>query len=362
MKQAKTDAQDGKPPTVLATDSHQSFYQYWMNEAPESPLKNYYSKNEHLSLLKSLYVQIVSDIDEAHRIWEEFSPHENLFDTWEFRYAFFEGYNPQIHFIVLKKESENVAVLPLWYEKDKNRYVWFGSYWQEENIFFSKDPLLVPLLLSICPTPLHLNAIKEGALKQTDESVKLELDDPKYVLDLTTFTKIDQFLLTLKKKRRYNLRRDYKHIEAQNPEIIIDDYGYFDTMVTLSKKRFEQKGEETDWEDPRRIETFKNVVESGQKGTSFTTRMITVKINGIVAAVDLIAIYKGCYYPLKCAYNIAEFPGIGNFVNLYEIKDALALGMKKMDFLEIDYGWKKKWFQEVPLYKYERDYVDPDDN
>ncbi|MBD3279663.1 MAG: GNAT family N-acetyltransferase [Candidatus Pacebacteria bacterium] len=92
----------------------------------------------------------------------------------------------------------------------------------------------------------------------------------------------------------------------------------------------------------------------GQQRQTYQLRMITVIINGQVAAVDLIAIFNQCYYPLKCAYDVQNFPGIGNYVNLLEIKDALALGMNKIDFLEMNYGWKDKWFTSVPLFKYQR--------
>ena len=41
-------------------------------------------------------------------------------------------------------------------------------------------------------------------------------------------------------------------------------------------------------------------------------------------------------------------------MNLFEIEDAVNLGMEKMDFLEIGYGWKEKWFEAIPLLKYEK--------
>lgn len=152
------------------------------------------------------------------------------------------------------------------------------------------------------------------------------------------------------------MRRDWKLIESKKPEIIIDNYSNLDKLIELSMIRFAEKGEDTDWEDKRRIEAFKQVIELGRQAESYTVRMITVKIGDAIAAVDLIAIFNGCYYPLKCGYDVSHFPGIGNYVNLFEIKDALSLNMKKMDFLEIDYGWKNKWFDQIPLFRYQKDY------
>jgi hypothetical protein len=82
--------------------------------------------------------------------------------------------------------------------------------------------------------------------------------------------------------------------------------------------------------------------------------MIKVKINGKDAGVDLICILNKTYFATKCGYNISEFSGIGNFINLYEIDDAIKLGMEKIDFLQNNYQWKNKYFPAVPLYKFEK--------
>lgn len=346
--------EEEKPPPVMG--QLQPFYPYWIKESPKPQLKDYYTKNGHLKLVKSLKVQIVSDLHRAKELWDEFSPKKTLFDTWEFRLAFYNGYKYTPHFILLKTEAEHQALLPLWYEADEKRYVFFGSVWQEENNFFVKDPIFSPLILSISPTPLYLNALSADSIGQTNDFVEFESDDPKFILDLTTISSVEDFLATMKKKRRYNLRRDWKLIDSKKPEILFDNFSDLDSLIDLSIKRFAQKGEDTDWEDPRRTEAFRQVVALGQKGESYKIRMITVKIGGEVAAVDLIAMYNDCYYPLKCGYDVANFPGIGNYVNLFEIKDALSLGCKKMDFLEIDYGWKNKWFDQQPLYRYQKDY------
>ena len=82
--------------------------------------------------------------------------------------------------------------------------------------------------------------------------------------------------------------------------------------------------------------------------------MITVSIGKQAAGVDLICLCNHVYYALKCGYNVKKFPGIGNFINLLEIDDAIGLGMKKIDFLQNNYNWKSQYFEEVKLYKYEK--------
>jgi CelD/BcsL family acetyltransferase involved in cellulose biosynthesis len=318
---------------------------------------------EPLSRIGSFFVlrykvEVVSDIKECEKLWRQFSPNLTLFDTWEFRNAFYEAYRYKPYFLVLKKNGENLALLPLWYEDknfyDKNlkRYTWFGSDWQEEVRFFAKDINYIPLLISVAPTPLYLNAISKDSAEKLKDKIEFKEDEPKYVLNLKGFKNHEDYLMTLKKNTRRNLRKDRNKILRQNPEIVIDNFSDLDILIELAKKRFKEKGENADWEDPRRVETFKNVIKFS--GKSYKVRMIKVKINGRDAGVDLICIFNKTYFAVKCGYNISEFSGIGNFINLYEIDDAIKLGMEKIDFLQNNYQWKNKYFPPVPLYKFEK--------
>jgi hypothetical protein len=82
--------------------------------------------------------------------------------------------------------------------------------------------------------------------------------------------------------------------------------------------------------------------------------MIIVKIKDEIAGIDLIALYRKTYFCLKCGYDVENFPGIGNFVNLLEIDDAIRLGMEKIDFLQNSYQWKEKYFTPLELFKFEK--------
>jgi CelD/BcsL family acetyltransferase involved in cellulose biosynthesis len=319
----------------------------------KEPLKDLGS----LFVLK-LKIVVISDIKECEKLWREFSPNLTLFDTWEFRLAFYEAYKYKPYFLVLKKNGENLALLPLWYEdnnfyeKDLKRYTWFGSDWQEENKFWAKNIDYIPLLLSLAPTPLYLNAISKDSAEKLKDKIEFKEDEPKYVLNLKGFKNHEDYLMTLKKNTRRNLRKDRNRILKQNPQIVIDNFSDLDILIELAKKRFKEKGERADWEDPRRVETFKNVIRFS--GKSYKVRMIKVKIDGKDAGVDLICIFNNTYFATKCGYNISEFSGIGNFINLYEIDDAIKLGIKKIDFLQNNYQWKNKYFPPVPLYKFEK--------
>jgi len=303
-------------------------------------------------LLETLQIEVISDIDSCFKLWEEFSPQKTLFDVWEFRLAFHNAYKYEPYYLLLKSQYEHLALLPLWYEDDKKRYSWFGGDWQEEVRLFTKHPRYIPLLLSSAPSPLLLNAISQDSAKLLKRRIRFEVDGPKYVLALREFASHEDYLRTVRKKTRQNLRRNRNKIEKRNPSVVIDNFPDFEHLVRLSKERFSQKRQETDWEDPRRVEAFRQVIN--QAGKSYNIRMISIMIDNEIAGVDLIAMFNECYYTLRCGYNVKDFPGIGSYINLLEIDDAIRLGMKRIDFLQDSYEWKDKFFPAVPLFKYEK--------
>ena len=349
-----------EPPDSSQINEPPGFYFAKQNKVLEPKVKGFYfaeqnkvleSKTKGFYFAKQNKVEIISDIETCYSLWQEFSPKETLFDTWEFRYAFYLGYKYKPYFILLKRNNEVLGILPLWHDLTRKKYFWFGSDWQEENKFFVKDKIFLPLLLNLAPSPLFLNAI-DSKIPLLSSKFKFLWDDSKYILELKNFKSSEDFLMSLKKNRRRDLRKDRNRILKQNPKIVFNRFSDFKKLVNLAKKRFAQKGESVDWKDKRRVETFSQVINL--KGLSYELRMLSVYIGRKIAGVDLIALYGNTYYALKCGYDVKNFPGIGNFINLIEIDDALKLNLGKIDFLQNNYQWKSRWFQEVPLLKYEK--------
>ena len=312
-------------------------------------------KKQQFSLLKRLKVQVVSDLDWCADLWNEFSPHKSLFDTWDFRYAFYAGYKNDPYFLTLFLEDEPVGVLPLWYEAKKQKYFWFGSWWQEDNTFFVKDEIFAPLLIALAPKPLFLTGINIHGKNQLNGTVAFEDDDPKFTLRTDRLNSLDDYLNSLKKKKRYNIKRDIRIIESHNPKIITNNFSDYSTMVQLTKRRFAMKGEEVDFKNNYRIKQFRQVIKLGLKHRNYEPRMITVMINNRVAAVDLVVIYKNIYYALRGGLDVKRFPGIGSFMNSYEIEEAISFKSKRIDFLAEDCGWKHTWFKSTPLYSFKKE-------
>ena len=294
-------------------------------------------------------IKIVSTLKKCEKLWHEFSPKRTLSDTWEFRLAFQKAYKFKPYFMVLKKAAQNVALLPLCYDQEDKRYIWFGTNWQEEVDFFADSPESVKILLEASPKPLILDALSPSAIALDKKIEGLGEDDPKYILDLPGFFHHEDYLKGIKKNDRRNMRKDRNRIEKMRPKIEINKFSDLKHLIKLSEERFAKKGEDTDWEDPRRVRAFKNVIRLS--GKSYQARMISIRVGKKVAGVDLVCLYNGCYFAVKCGYDCARFSGIGNFMNLFEIDDAIKLGMHRVDFLQSSYQWKNKFFTSLPLFK-----------
>lgn len=315
-------------------------------------VKKYYS-NGLSKFIEKINIEVITDPKVCKKLWNDFSPESSIFDVWEFRDSFSSNYKFDPYFLTIKKDGEVMATLPLCYDKNVKGYRWYGTSWNEDNKFFAKDPAYIPLLIYFAPRPIALYSITQNALQNIPYFMKFEKDDSKYCLNINGLKTVEEYLSQFKKKKRYNLKRDKKHIERLSPKIVINKFDDYNDMVEIGKRRFTEKGEIADWEeDPKTIDIFRSILEN--KNKTYTSRMMSVYIEDKLVAADILAIYNGTYYTLKGGYNTQEHPGIGNYMNLIEIEDAIKLGCKSVDFLQEDYGWKNSWlFDEVGLFKFE---------
>jgi len=216
---------------TLSTSAHPYFSSKNISE-----IKKHYS-NGLSQYAEKIKVEIVTDLKKCQSLWNEFSPKKSLFDTWNFRYAFHKHLKTKPYFLAIKKDSVFQAVLPLHHDEKQHFYGWYGTNWQEDNSFFTKDKALIPLLLLLAPKSLYLYAIKKDSIEGVPSFLKFTKDDPKFVLDLTKINSLEEFLGNLKKKKRYNLKRDKKRIEKLSPKIILNNFSDYKKMVELCNMR-----------------------------------------------------------------------------------------------------------------------------
>lgn len=319
------------------------------------------AENKHLyqngasKLIPRLTLKVHSKVDECFYLWDRFSPKKNLFELWDFCFAWSKGLNSKPYFYTLYEGKKPLGVLPLSFDDEDKRFEWFGCEWLENHKFFVEDQKIIDLLLAVAPSPLFLNSIA-----QFDGTDKLALhgtvtDDPddRNVKDISHVSSLEELMKTFTKKHRYNLKYDYRRLiksGVKTEMIETKDPALLEEMTEMNKQRFNGIDKDISYVD-RFQEAFKLIIKNaGLYGFKY------VKVGGQTgtASIDMVITYKDVYYPLTGSNNVEKFNGIGNFMTYIELEDAINNKFKIVDILQEDHGWKHRYFDKIPLFVFEK--------
>lgn len=323
---------------------------------PKTKENKFFYDNGLSKVIPRLTLKVHTKIEDCQILWNKFSPNKSIFQLWDFRYAWHQGYRRKPLFFTLYERKKVLGTLPLWFNEDDKKYEWFGGYWPEDNIFFVEDQNYIPLLLKISPRPISLLAILPESLDGTQQVVELTDDEVKYTLDTSSCSSINQVLAKLSKKHRQNLRREFNKFNSYPLKIEWNDaYNkeLLDDLVALSEERFGVKGKNAStFVDIRRVATFEHLFKN--KGL-YKLYFLLVKIQNRLALIDIVGIYKKTYHLLIGGANdTCRFPGIGVFITYFEFEDAIRRGMQTIDVLQFDNNWKHKYFTPKKMLKFEK--------
>lgn len=325
---------------------------YPINILRKKPWYSFIKQNGYQTFAKRLMVKVFSDSESAQELWQAFSPNRSMFDMWEVRRMFAQSFNREPYFLTLYEQSDKhpsiLGVLPLWIDNDiyEGDYTWFGGFWPEDNTFFVKDPEVIPLLLMVAPKPLLLHSITPTNEYDflTTLSGFTEVEDKKYYLNLEGIHSVEEYLRSLRKKKRHNLRRDQKHILSLHPAIEFGNQQHLSRMFDLNIERINElrkKGldDRSVFEKQAHQTVFKKLLTI----PFLESKIISTRIKGVVEAVEMGFVFKDTYYALTSGANIKKYSGLGVFSNLLVIEEAIRSGCSRIDFLSVDYNWKESW-------------------
>lgn len=324
---------------------------------PKTRKNHFFYKNGLSKLIPRLTVKVHSNIEDCFNLWEKFSPNKSLFDLWDFRFAWYQGYGYKPYFYTVYERQKPLGVLPLWYNEFRKKYQWFGSDWMEDNTFFVEDEKFIDVLFQIAPSPIHLNAIDMNGDDWNERSFHslLKKDDPKNLKNIENVSSMDDLLYTLNKKDRYNLKSDYFRIMRMNPKVKITrkkSLPKMNKMIKMNIERFSKDPtDESDLVDPERRKTYQQMVKNAGV---YDVKFVEVTIQNHLAAIDFIITYKDTYYTMKGSNDLNRFNGIGNFMVYTEFDDAIKEGYDLVDCLQMDNGWKHRFFTQKELYIVEK--------
>ncbi len=287
-----------------------------------------------------LKFDVISDVEEAKKIWQKLSPDQNIYDNWDFRFCFYKYFNHPLRFYAGYVQGEPVGLLPLQYNAELKLLEFFGGSFMEENHVFVKkgyEKFIPDFYENICE-PARLEDVCDGSPFESSFSVL----ENKYVADLSGLKSADEYLAKyFKAKGRNAIKKKARFIETLKPAIIENNYEDFDLLMELNKERF---GKGSSFNKPFRYEIYHDLLK-----TNLDIRMMTFVIDGTREAVTFGIKYKNIFVGINGGTREEAHQDLRTYITVKKIEKAISLGADKYDAGIEDLGWKENWhFQKIP--------------
>lgn len=295
-------------------------------------------------------IKIVTNLAECKKLWSQFSPHQNLWDEWGVRIAFYDPSIHQLHFLVLVEKRKKVGLLPLWYDQHEKEYTFFGGYYPEDHHFWFPLQYL-PDVLERMPLPielLYLNHEQVAEIQQKYPHVVFSTPESHYFIDLKLFQQEQQYLATFTKKHRKNFLYDLKRVQQLGLQIMWEKLEHYQDLVKFNQQRF---GSESDFIH----EDFTSGLQKMLQVAVAHVYTVTLSSHGKIIGLETAIFFKGVYYVLNGGYD-RSYANVGKYLIWLHIEHAFKLGAATIDFLSGDTGWKELWnCQKVPYYMFRKE-------
>ena len=295
-------------------------------------------------------INTVADLRLCQQIWQRLVPCRSLFDLWEIRACFQEQYGYRARFLVAEDGSGPRGLLAL-SEIEDHGYcgffpgeTWGGKTWLEQNRIIAATAEVRQQLLEACPAETHLRyMVAEGdAYEQI-----CDVDEIGYLFHPAEYDHcFETYLQAFSGKSRKRLRRELADLEACGVAYRHDDPQDIDRLFDLNLQAF---GGRSYFADERFLSAFRAMAKLlSDRGR---LRITTVILGGVVAAIDMGAVYRSAYTVLTGGTD-TRFPGVAKLINLHHIEWACQQRLQTVDFLCGDFGWKERFHLTArPLYQ-----------
>lgn len=288
-------------------------------------------------------IRVVTELEEARRVWDLLSPKQNIYEDWDFRFVFYKYFNYPLRFYVGEENGEIIGLLALQENTNVECLEFFGGSFMEDNHTLIKSGFEKYI-------PEFYEAIKERAKLEDiiydNEFVPMDFLENKYVIDLRGLNNIEDYLKkTFSSKTRSKLRKKIKRIEAIKFVVVDNRYADIDALMQFNRKNF---GVESSFNKPHRQQIYHDLA-----GSSFKVVMISAEIDEKLEGVSFAIKFENTFVSLNAGVNKTDFEDLGNVMLLKRIEKAINLGCNVYDAGLNDLGWKKQWhLKQIPQYKF----------
>ena len=297
-------------------------------------------------------LKIIEDMKECKLLWEQFSPHESLWDEWFVVESLYDSNIHRSYFLWM----EDKGLLPMWYDSLKSQYRFFGGgYPDNRSLWFAPD--LFSDFYNGLPPATWLIDISHLSIKQLldaypEHADKIKQDDTSYFIDFTKLGhNIDAYLSTFSSKHRKNLKYDLRKLSEAGYRVVWgNDPERIDSLISLNKERF---GSNSDLSSSEGEKEFRNLVRVlSEKDLLHTS---SVYLDEEIVGVEIGVMFGNTYYLFNGGFSL-NHNNVGKLMIFSHIQKAIELKAEKMDFMVGDTGWKSLWNLETsPVYSIRKD-------
>lgn len=300
-------------------------------------------------------IHVYEDPAQCRKLWEDHWPVHGLFDLWQLRHCFHQAYDRPLEFRVAEINGRFAGFLPLCRNLDAGNLVlfpgetWDGKTWLEQNRLIAESPEIMADLLDSVEAPMYLRYLSAGSV--LDNLADLTPDETGYLFypGLHDYD-MAHYWAAFSGKTRKKIRSELNRLEQRNLTFRFNRLEDIDILFRMNTDAF---GQRSYFHDPRFYRSFENLAAFLRENGMM--RITTVLVDGIVAAVDMGAIFKNSY-TLLAGGTHPEFPGIAKVINLHHLEWACRQRFDVVDFLCGDFNWKHRFqLTPRPLFQLKRD-------
>lgn len=298
-----------------------------------------------------LKIRICEDEVECAAIWQQLWPQKCFFDLWEVRKVFADSYKRDPYFILAEQGGNIEGLLALSRTEPSHSFAhfpgetWKGKTWLEQNRILSSSDAVFNVLLDNVPGPTNLRYLTRDSVPLTRTPVAV--DEVGYLFYPGAYNfSFQRYLQEFSGKSRKKLGRELKKMEDMGVVYRYDNIDDIEILFQMNKKSFR---EASYFHDRFFLEAFKSLITWLHHAKLL--RITTILLGGVVAAVDIGAVWNNSYTVLAGATNM-EFPGIAKMINFHHIQWACRQHLDVVDFLCGNFGWKQRFHLTArPLYE-----------
>lgn len=288
-------------------------------------------------------IRICNDLDECKHLWNRMmAGGQNLFLQWEIRACFQQTFDRTPCFIVCEDSNRLVGLLALSRIEETDSLAffpgetWHQKTWLEQNRIIADSPNVFRRLLESVPGNAHLRYLEGECIppfytKASVDEVGYLFLPKQYAYDYATY--LNEF----PRKSLKHIQREPKRIYAQGVKFRYNACPDIEHLFRLNLAAF---GQDSYFHDRRFFRGFERLIaELDRRGA---LRITTVLVGGIIAAVDIGAVWGNCY-TLLAGGTHREFPGVAKLINFHHLEIACRERFDMVDFLCGDFGWKQRF-------------------